>query len=136
MIMPGRTLRRAASAIVAGGLLGVLGGCGASAQDSSATTTTPAITPVPISASSCPGTVLAALSRVVRHVYLDGLVGERPAEARVAIEHSAALRAAVESDDAGAARAAVDALLATGRMAHVLIRRDGRTLVDLGVPAV
>ena len=57
-----------------------------------------------------------ARASVLERVYHEGVASERTDSAKHFIEHSPALRAAVEGGNAAAARAAAQALLATGHM--------------------
>jgi hypothetical protein len=108
-----------------------LGGCGASRGSTSAATSAAGIPPM-----TCPEAVLYALSRVVRHVYHEGVSSERTAVARRAIETSAPLREAVQAGNAVAARAAAEALVASGRMTNLRVMRGTQLLADVGGPAV
>jgi hypothetical protein len=85
---------------------------------------------------SCGASVLGALGHVATRVYGEGLDSERTASAAHMIEGSAALRAAVEAGDAGAARAAAKALIATGHLTNLRVVRAGKVLVELGGPAL
>ncbi len=84
----------------------------------------------------CAAVVLDTLSSVLQRVYREGVHGERIGSAEYLIAHSAPLRAAVESGDRQAALAAAHALLATGHMTNLSIRRDGRPFVSLGGAAI
>lgn len=104
----------------------LLAACGSGAGSS-----TQASTP-----KSCPETVLDALGRVVRRVYREGVSSERTIVARQVIEHSAALRAAVERGDPAAVQAAAAAMVATGRLTNLIVTAGARTLADIGGPAL
>jgi hypothetical protein len=82
--------------------------------------------------SACAATVLGVLGKIAMHVYREGVFSERTASATYLVEHSRALREAVERDDPAAVRTAAHALLATGHMTAVEVTRDGRVLADLG----
>jgi hypothetical protein len=84
----------------------------------------------------CPAAVLAARASVVERVYREGVHSERVASAESFIEHSAALRAAVEAANRPAARAAAQALLATGHLTDLAITRAGEPFVAVGTPAL
>jgi len=85
---------------------------------------------------ACPATVAGDLVRVVKHVYVDGVESERTVLARRYIETSAPLRTALERDDAIGVRAAAHALVASGHMTNLRVIARGRTLADVGGPAV
>jgi hypothetical protein len=88
-------------------------------------------------AESCPETVMKTLGSVLGRVYHEGVESERTASARVMIEHSPALRSAIETSDATAARAAAKELVATGHLTNLLVRTpDGHPLVSVGGPAL
>jgi hypothetical protein len=118
-------------ALVGLGLLLALGGCGSSASGGS-TARTSAVDP----GMSCPEVVLDTLGRVVRRVYRQGVSSERTASARHLIAASAPLRRALEAGDAAATTAAAQALVAGGHMTNLRVIRAGRTLADVGGPAV
>jgi hypothetical protein len=85
---------------------------------------------------SCATTVVQALGGVLERVYKEGVASERTAAAENLIEGSAALREAVEDDNASAARTAARALIATGHMTNLRVIRDGLALVNIGGPAL
>ncbi len=85
---------------------------------------------------SCGASVLGALGHVATRVYSEGIDSERTASAAHMIEGSAALRSAVEAGDAGSARAAAEALIATGHLTNLRVVRGGKVLVELGGPAL
>jgi len=87
-------------------------------------------------AGSCSASVLGALGHVATLVYREGIHSERTASAMHMIEGSSALRAAVDANDATAARAAAEALIATGHLTNLRVVRDGKALVELGGPAL
>jgi hypothetical protein len=103
-------------------VLALLAGCGSGVTGTRARADAP---------QSCPQTVMATLASVLSRVYGEGIRSERTASAEAMIERSAALRAAIESDDAAAAQKAVRALIATGHMTNVqLTTASGQRLVD------
>jgi hypothetical protein len=108
-------------------------GCGSSVGGSS-----PASADVDQTASgasgTCPAVVLDALRHVAIRVYNEGVVSERTAAAVHYITRSSALREAVEHNDSGAARAAAQALVATGHMTSLTVLRNGQTLAEAGSP--
>jgi hypothetical protein len=65
-------------------------------------------------------------------VYHEGVFSERTASATYLVEHSRALRNAIERNDLAAVRAAAHALLATHHMTDLEITREGRLLADIG----
>jgi hypothetical protein len=108
-------------------------GCGSAIKASPLATVAPRSSSVP---SGCAATVLDTLTSVLERVYREGVHGERIGSAEYLISHSEALRTAVESGNATAARAAARALLATGHLTDLIVIRAGRTFVDLGGPAL
>jgi hypothetical protein len=84
--------------------------------------------------SACAVTVLGALRHVAMHVYHEGVASELTATAQHFIVSSISLREAVEHDDAGAARRAAEAVLATGHLTNLRVSRGGRVLADVGSP--
>jgi hypothetical protein len=84
--------------------------------------------------SACAATVLGALGHVAMHIYHEGVSSEETATARHFIVTSRALRTAVEHDDAGAARRAAQAVLATGHLRNLRVIRGRQVLADLGAP--
>jgi hypothetical protein len=85
---------------------------------------------------SCPETVLETLGHVVRRVYREGVFSERTIVAQQVIEHSLPLREAVERGDAAAVGAAANALVAKGRLTNLIVTAAGRTLANVGGPAL
>jgi hypothetical protein len=81
---------------------------------------------------ACGPTVLEALSQVTQHVYDEGVSSERTEIALRLIKGSRALREAVERGDAAAARAAAQALLASGHLTNLTVISGAKTLVDVG----
>jgi hypothetical protein len=121
------TATRASIAIL---LLLALAGCGSALKGGSSAHADSA------TAQSCPETVLTTLSSVLQRVYHEGVSSERTASAEALVERSQALREAVESGNASAARTAAKALLATGHMTNIQVFRGGHQLVDVGGPAL
>ena len=111
----------------------LLAGCGTTLRASPIATLDPQTSPAP---SGCPATVLATLSSVLQRVYREGVHGERIGSAEYLIGHSEALRAAVESGNAAAARTAARALLKTGHLTDLIVTRGGQQLVDVGGAAL
>ena len=85
---------------------------------------------------SCSAAVLATRASVVERVYREGVHSERVGSAESFIEHSQALRTAVERGDQRAARSAARALVATGHLTDVSITRGGQPFVAVGSAAV
>ncbi|HYM55186.1 MAG TPA: hypothetical protein VES97_07470 [Solirubrobacteraceae bacterium] len=110
-------------------LAAVLAGCGSTPKSSSAAQASAA-------PGSCPQTVLEVLGKVVARAYREGVSSERTAIARRVIAGSAALRQAVEGDNAAAARAAAQALVADGHITNLRVMRGSSTLADVGGPAL
>jgi hypothetical protein len=91
------------------------------------------VDPLPSGTSgACGPTVLEALSQVTQHVYDEGVSSERTEIAMRSIKGSRALRKAVEHGDAGAARSAAQALLASGHLTNLTVIRGTQTLADVG----
>jgi len=130
-----RAMRRHSTAAAVATLLALgalLAGCGSTLDEADQ-----AADVRPIGAGEdCPATAMSTLRSVLLRVYGEGLESERAASARHMIEHSKALRDAVERNDAPAARRAARALLATGHMTDVEIVKGGKVLVSLGGPAL
>jgi hypothetical protein len=126
----GRSALARATVVVA--LAAALGGCGSASKGGPAGSANTAADPH----MTCPETVVDTLTRVVKHVYHEGVSSERTATAQHAIAASAALRAAAEADDALAATAAARALVEAGRMTNLRVVRGSHTLADVGEPAV
>jgi hypothetical protein len=82
--------------------------------------------------SACGSTVLEALSQVTQHVYEEGVSSERTEVAIRLIKGSRALREAVEHGNSGAARAAAQALLASGHLTNLTVFHGTQTLADVG----
>ncbi|HEY3864802.1 MAG TPA: hypothetical protein VGL54_01780 [Solirubrobacteraceae bacterium] len=110
-------------ALALGYVASVGGGSSARASDDAQLGGTP---------SACGATVLEALSQVTQRVYDEGVSSERTEIAKRLVKGSHALREAVENDDAGAARTAAHALIASGHLTNLTVLRDGRTLTEVG----
>lgn len=131
------TLARAAIAPVALAVLAaatVLSGCGSTLRHVTGASASADV--VDTSPGSCPAIALQAIGDVAERVYREGVHSERTASAQNLIEGSQALRAAVEANDANAARSAARALLATGHMTDLRIVREGKTLLQTGGAAL
>ncbi|HWY19401.1 MAG TPA: hypothetical protein VNY27_11910 [Solirubrobacteraceae bacterium] len=121
----------ASRAAIACAILAALAGCGSSTRGglsarASATTSAQAVP------GACSTAVLGALGSVAMHVYHEGLSSERTGSAIGFITHSIPLREAVERDDPQAARAAAQALIATGHMTNLRVLRGAQVLADVG----
>jgi hypothetical protein len=112
-------------------LAAALGGCGATRGSGPGGESAAADTPM-----SCPQTVLDTLTKVVAHVYHEGVSSERTATARHFIGSSKALREAVQAGNPAAATAAAQALVAGGHMTNLRVARGTGTLADVGGPAL
>jgi hypothetical protein len=126
-----RTASTATRIALALALLLALAGCGSALKGGSsarASSTAPA--------KGCPETVLSTLASVLQRVYHEGLASERTASAEAMVERSPALLKAVESGNAGAARTAAKALLASGHLTNLEVLKGGRTLLSVGGPAL
>lgn len=118
-------------------LVAVLAGCGSTLKAGRPGSALATIGPTSSRPeASCPATVLKTLDSVVARVYHEGVFSERTASAQYLITHSTALREAVESDNAGAARTAAAALLATGHMTNLRVMRGTQILVNVGGAAL
>jgi hypothetical protein len=114
-------------------LLAMLGGCG---KGGGSVAPSAAVAGAPARTATCAATVLAALGRVARRIYREGVSSERTGSATHLIAASGALREAVERSDPMAARAAAQALVSGGHMTNLRILRGGRVLADVGGAAV
>jgi hypothetical protein len=118
---------------IACAILAVLAGCGSSVRGglsarASANPSTRAVS------ASCSTAVLGALGDVAMRAYREGVSSERTRSALSFIARSITLREAVERDDPQAARAAAQALIATGHMTNLRVLRGGQVLADVGAP--
>ncbi len=84
--------------------------------------------------SGCARTVLDTLRLVAVRAYREGVSSERTASAVALITTSLPLREAVERGDAGAARTAAQALIATRHLTNLIVMRAGKVFVDVGRP--
>ncbi len=100
-------------------------GCG-----SATATTTPAATTAP-PAADCATAVAATLGTVAARVYHEAATGGDIAQAGNRVRSSAALAGAIDDGNAGAARAALQALL-LDQIARVEIIRSGRVFAQAG----
>jgi len=114
-----------AAALVA--LATALTGCGSTLKGGAADAGVP---------MTCSQTVLDTLGKVVARVYNEGVSSERTAVTRRLISTSAAVRQALRSGDAAAARSAAQALIATRHMTNLKLMRGGRTLAEVGGAAL
>ncbi len=122
-------------------ILALMTGCGSSAKGGvSARASADPDPPPPVTVpNTCSSAVLGALGDIAQRVYREGVSSERTGSALSLIERSVPLREAVERDDPAAARAAAQALLATGHMTNLRVFRGGadtagggQVLVDVG----
>ncbi len=118
-----------------------LAGCGSSGGGVSARASADPDPPPPVTvANVCSSAVLGAFGDIAERVYREGVSSERTASAVSLVTRSIPLREAVERDDPRAARAAAQALLATGHMTNLQVVRagaaggGGQVLVDAGAP--
>jgi DNA-binding GntR family transcriptional regulator len=119
-------------ATVALALAAALGGCGSSSSGNPSASATIAAD----AHMTCPQAVVDTLTRVVKHVYHEGVSSERTVTAQHTIAASTELRAAVQANDPLAATAAARALVASGRMTSLLVMRGSKTLANVGEPAL
>jgi hypothetical protein len=114
-------------------ILAALAGCGSSVRNglSARASADPPARGVP---DACSTAVLGALGDVAMRVYREGVASERTGSALSFIARSIPLREAIERDDPQAARAAAQALIATGHMTNLQVLRGGQVLADVGAP--
>jgi len=112
-------------------LLAVLAGCGSSTTGglSARVSADPQAQTVP---SACSTAVLDTLGYIAMRVYREGVSSERTGAALSFVTRSIPLREAVERDDPQAARAAAQALLASGYMTNLRVVRGNQTLAEVG----
>ena len=82
---------------------------------------------------------MSTIEKVGVRVYREGVLSSRTASALSLITQSQPLREAVEADDPAAARAAAQALIATGHMTDLQVASGTQVLADvdkLGYPSV
>jgi len=108
-------------------LLAVLAGCGSSTTGG--LSADPQAQTVP---SACSTAVLDTLGYIAMRVYREGVSSERTGAALSFVTHSIPLREAVERNDPQAARAAAQALLASGHMTNLRVVRGNQTLAEVG----
>ncbi|MHB8533654.1 MAG: hypothetical protein ACYDC2_13125 [Solirubrobacteraceae bacterium] len=127
------TAARLAAALA---VLVLLAGCGSQLKGGSTAHASTVAAAVPAGAG-CGESVTAVLAAVLGRIYGEGLHSEKTAVLAATIDHSAALRAALEAGDAGAAQTAAHDLLASGRMTALALRdASGRQLVSAGIPSL
>ena len=126
----------ASRAALAFAILAVLAGCGSSTRGgiSGRASADPDLPPPVTVSNVCSSAVLDTLSQVAGRVYREGVSSERTATALSFVARSIPLRVAVERDDPQAARAAAQALVATGHMTNLQVSRGGQVLADIGGP--
>jgi hypothetical protein len=120
-------------ATVAIAMIAALSGCGSSLRNGSVADASN-VTGVPSASASdaCTATVVGTLGKIVKRVYDEGVASERTATARHLIAASLPLRRAAEAGDARAARAAAEALVASGHITNLKVLHGGRVLADVG----
>lgn len=132
MVLRVATTSTAARVALACALLAALAGCGSSMRGAvsgrASADPDPSVL-VGASAhgvpSACLHTALGALGSIVGRVYREGIESERTATALAFIRRSIPLREAVERGDPAAARAAAQALIATGHLTDLRVWRGG-----------
>jgi hypothetical protein len=116
-------------------LAGLAGGGWSIANSSPSAPANADVDPLSRAASgACAATALDALGSVAMRVYREGVASERTSTALHLIATSIPLREATERGDAAAARAAAEALLATGHMTNLEVLRGAQTLAAVGGP--
>jgi hypothetical protein len=143
-VAPFAMLALRASALLA--LVGTLAGCGsgsASKGSAAARAAREASETSPQPAAACPGTVMHTLAEIAKHVYHEGVSSERTRTAFKLLAGSVPLREAVEHGDHAAAQATAQALVASGRITNLRVRKgggeregSGELLADAGGGAV
>ncbi len=134
MVLPMRMRALAVLAVLA--VAAVLAGCGATHANAPAAGVADVQPRSSSEPKSCSAAVLNTRASVLERVYREGVQSERVGSAEAFVEHSQALRTAVEQGDQAAARAAARALVATGHLTDVSITRGGQPFVAVGSPAV
>jgi hypothetical protein len=114
-------------------ILAALAGCGSSVGGGLSARAS-ANPPPRVISNACSRTVLGALGDIATRVYREGVASERTGSALSFIARSIPLREAVERDDPQAARAAAQALIATGHMTDLRVLRGDQVLADVGAP--
>jgi hypothetical protein len=112
--------------------LAMLAGCGSAARSSDAQTSTGSPQPT----AACAQAVMRTLGSVLGRIYHEGIESERTGSAEHLIEYSAPLKAAIESRNSSATLTAAHSLLGTGHLTDLHVIAGGRTLVNLGGPAL
>jgi hypothetical protein len=102
----------------------ILGGCGGTATIAAPATSTPALPP-------CTATVAGSLGEVARRIYRVAAGGEDVTEAVDRVRGSAALRSAIEADDARAAGATLRGLL-LGQIVRIEVLHGRRMFASAG----
>ncbi|HEY2283430.1 MAG TPA: hypothetical protein VGH60_07775 [Solirubrobacteraceae bacterium] len=118
---------------IACAILAMLAGCGATIRGG-LSARAGARPSAQIVSDACSTTVLGALGDVAMRAYREGVASERTRSALSFIARSIPLRTAVERGDPQAARAAAQALIATGHMTSLQVLRGGQVLADVGDP--
>jgi hypothetical protein len=132
-----RMTRSATRATVVLALIAALAGCGSSLHGGSIANASDTDDASSLTGGGdCSATVLNTLGNVALRVYHEGVASSRTASALSLITHSLPLRRAIEEDDPRAARSAVQALIKTGHMTDLKVLKGGRTIVDVGGPAL
>ncbi|MGH8979923.1 MAG: hypothetical protein ACRDWE_02725, partial [Acidimicrobiales bacterium] len=116
--------------------LGLLVGCGSAAATHSATARAATgaggdLSATPPATASCATKVASTLGEVATRVYHEAATGGDVAEAVHRVQSSTALADAIDSDNASATRAALEALL-LDQIVRVEILRDGHVLAQAG----
>jgi hypothetical protein len=86
--------------------------------------------------TSCQATVVEDLAHVMQRVYGEGVFSERTKVAKRFVARSQALSRAVATNDAAAAQAAAQELVATGKLTNLRVIHHGMLLADAGGPAI
>jgi hypothetical protein len=119
---------------IACAILAVLAGCGSTVQGGLSARAGASPTSVQVVSGACSTAVLGALGDVAMRAYREGVSSERTRSALSFIARSIPLRNAVKRGDPRAARAAAQALIATGHMTNLRVLRGGQVLADIGAP--
>ncbi len=117
---------------IACAILALLTGCGSAVRGGLSAHAGAAGPSAQIVPDACSSTVLGALGDVAKRAYSEGVASERTRSALSFVARSIPLRSAVERDDPQAARAAAQALVATGHMTSLRVLRGGQVLADVG----
>jgi hypothetical protein len=119
---------------IACSILAVLAGCGSTMRGGLSARAGASPSSVQVVSGACSTAVLGALGDVAMRAYREGVSSERTRSALSFIARSIPLRNAVERGDPRAARAAAQALIATGHMTNLRVLRGGQVLADVGAP--